>query len=180
MTEMDLKLIKMDTTHYYQKINDVLAHINYNGKVFFDRFKKVNSMLSSNIIKKHFTNEAIIAHSIINNNNKVENIIIDYNGNNDEIFYHKAQLLLREEGYLNFTAYKSKTKGHLHIYIHTGHTDLVESKLLAKTLSLKLENLAPKQWRVFPTDDVPPKFNILVLPYDIYAKERYSSWSKHM
>lgn len=176
---MDLKLIKIDTSHYFQKINDVTMQINHNGRVFFDRFKRVDSMLGLNIIEKHFANEIIVAHDIIKNN-KVENIVIDYNGINDDIFYHKAQLLLREEGYLNFTAYRSKTKGHLHIYIHKGHTSLEEAKLLAKTISLKLEHLAPKQWKVFPTDEVPPSFNILVLPYDIYAKERGASWSKYM
>lgn len=179
MTEMDLKLIKINTDFYFQKTDDAPLQINHNGRVFFDRFKRMDFLLSSNIIKRHFANEIVVAHNIINNN-KVENIIIDYNGSNDEFFYHKVQLLLREEGYLNFTAYKSKTRGHLHIYIHKGHTDLGEAKLLAKTIGLRLENLAPKQWRIFPTDEVPPSFNILVLPYDIYAKERGTSWSKYM
>lgn len=176
---MDLKLIKIDTSHYYEQTNDVPRQISYNGRIFFDRFKIVYSLLGVNVIKKHLAKEIVVAHNLIINN-KVENIVIDYNGINSDFFYHKAQLLLREEGYLNFTAYKSKTEGHLHIYIHKGHTDLAEAKLLAKTLSLKLENLAPKEWRVFPTDEVPFEFNILVLPYDIYAKERATSWSKYM
>ena len=43
----------------------------------------------------------------------VVNIVIDFNGRDPERFYHKAQLLLREEGYINFTAYKTKTEGHI-------------------------------------------------------------------
>lgn len=180
MTEIELKLIKMDTSHYYQKTRDSPVQINHNGRIFFDRFKRVDSLLGLNIIKKHIKNEITVAHSIINSRNKVENIVIDYNGTNDDTFYHKAQLLLRDEGYLNFTAYRSKTKGHLHIYIHKGHTDLSEAKLIAKTLNLKLSSVAPKQWRIFPTDELPPSFNILVLPYSVYAKERGMSWLKHM
>ena len=180
MTEIELKLIKMNTTHYYQKISDSKVKINYNGRIFFDKFKRVDSLLGLNIIKRHLKNEITIAHSLISSSNKVENIVIDFNGTNDVLFYHKAQLLLRDEGYLNFTAYRSKTQGHLHLYIHKGHTDLIEAKLIAKTLSLKLAALFPKQWRIFPTDEVPPSFNILVLPYSVYAKERGTSWLKHM
>lgn len=179
MTELELKLIKINTSHYFQKSDAPPTTISYGGRTFFDRFVRVDSLLSSALIKKHFAGEITLAHELIRNN-KVENIVIDYNGTHDEMFYHKAQLLLRDEGYLNFTAYRSKTRGHLHMYIHKGHTDLSEARLLAKTLSLKLESTMPRQWRIFPTDEVPPCFNILVLPYEVYAKERGSSWSKHM
>ncbi|RDU62287.1 DUF1882 domain-containing protein [Helicobacter sp. MIT 14-3879] len=181
MTMLDLELIKLDKSHYFMLNNNNVSNtkINYNNRVFFDKFHRVDSTLTMAIVKKHLANQIVVAHNIITNN-KVENIVIDYNGRNDSVFYHKAQLLLRNEGYLNFTAYRSKTQGHLHIYIHKGHTNLLEANVLAKTLSLKLEKVAPKQWRVFPTDEVPPKFNILVLPYEVYAKERGSFWSKHL
>lgn len=180
MTETELLLIKLDTSHYYIKNDTLNKCIKHNGTIFIDKFKKVNSALNSSIIKKHFANEIIVAHSIINENNKLENIIIDYNGRNTEMFYHKTQLLLRNEGFLNFTAYRSKTEGHLHIYIHKGHTHLSEARNLSRTINFKLSKIMPKQWRVFPTDEVPKEFNIITLPYDLYAKERGASWSKHM
>lgn len=179
--ESDLRLIKMNTSHYYQlNSSGINVKINYNNRTFFDKFTRVNATLNSNIIKQHFANEIVVAHSLINRNNKVENIVIDYNGTNDTDFYHKAQLLLRNEGFLNFTAYRSKTRGHLHIYVHKGHTDLSEAKFLAKNLSAKLMNVTLKQYRIFPTDELPLDFNILVLPYEVYAKERGSSWAKHL
>lgn len=179
MTEFDLSLIKLHTSHYYVRNDSLTKCIKYNGKVFIDKFEKVNSVLNSSIIKKHLSNQIVVAHSIINDG-KLENIIIDYNGINTNMFYHKTQLLLRSEGYLNFTAYRSKTNGHLHIYIHKGHTHMSEARNLARTIEFKLAKLMPKQWRVFPSDEIPPEFNIMTLPYDIYAKERGSSWSKHM
>lgn len=179
MTMMDLRLIKLNTEHYYLLDSHLQDKVVHNGKVFLNKFVVVHSLLSAEVIKRHWNNEIVVAHSLIKNK-KVENIVIDYNGTNDAGFYHKAQLLLRKEGFLNWTAYKSKSKGHLHIYIHKGHTDLTEATLLAKTLSLKLEALAPKQWRVFPSNEVPPNFNILALPYEVYAKERGSYWSKHL
>lgn len=179
ITESDLRLIKINTSHYYVKNDNLHNCIYYNGKLFIDKFEKVDSMLNSSIIKKHFANEIVVAHSLVNNN-KLENIVIDYNGTNTDVFYHRAQLFLRGEGFLNFTAYRSKTPGHLHLYIHNGHTHLMEAKILSKNISMKLSKLMPKQWRVFPTDEVPPSFHIMPLPYDVYSKERGVLWSKHM
>lgn len=177
---MDLKLIKMVTDHYWIKRDTVVDKLTFKGRTFYNKFERVSSTLSPSIINKHIKGEITVAHSIVNSRNQVENIVIDYNGRDPERFYHKAQLLLREEGYINFTAYKTKTEGHLHVYVHKGHTTLQEAIQLAKMISMKLAAKQPKQWKMFPSADIPDEYNILTLPYEVYAKERGASWSKHM
>jgi len=180
MTAMDLKLIKMVNDHYWQKKDTVVSKLTFKGRTFYNKFEKIDAPLNQAVINKHLKTEITVAHSIVNKHGKVENIVIDYNGRDPERFYHKAQLLLRDEGYINFTAYKTKTEGHLHVYIHKGHTTLQEAIQLGKMLSMKLAAKQPKQWRMFPNVDMPDEYNILVLPYEVYAKERGASWSKHM
>ncbi|WP_345991482.1 DUF1882 domain-containing protein [Sulfurimonas sp. HSL-1716] len=180
MTAMDLKLIKMVTTHYWQKCDRVVDKISFKGRTFFNKFEKVNKTLTQSVINEHLKGNITVAHSLVNARGIVENIVIDYNGRDPERFYHKAQLLLREEGYINFTAFKTKTEGHLHVYVHKGHTTLQEAIQLGKMISMKLAAKQPKQWKMFPSDDMPPEYNILTLPYELYAKERGASWSKHM
>ena len=170
----------MVTDHYWIKRDSVVNKINFRDRVFFNKFERVDSMLTQAVIDQHLRGEITVAHSLIRKNNIVENIVIDYNGFDTQRFYHRAQLLLREEGFLNFTAFTSKTNGHLHLYIHKGHTTLQEAIQLGKMISMKLAAKQPKQWKVFPTNDLPPEYNILTLPYDVYAKERGTSWSKHM
>ncbi|PAF52034.1 DUF1882 domain-containing protein [Helicobacter sp. 13S00477-4] len=179
MTEMDMSLIKIDTSHYYQKKDILGKQINHMGKIFFDKFERVDEMMTISLMQRHFKKEIIIAHSLILKN-AVENIVFDYNGRNTEKFYHKAQLMFREEGFINFTAYHSKTPGHLHLYIHKGHTEVNEGKRLAQFLSMKLAQVCPAEWRVFPSNEMPQSFNILALPYGIYAKERAALWAKHL
>lgn len=179
MTEMELKLIKINTSYYYTKSKGLGQKITHNGRMFYDKFERVDSMLTSQIMQSHFRKEIVVAHSLILRGNKVENIVFDYNGRDPQRFYHKAQLMLRDEGFINFTAYSTKTPGHLHLYIHKGHTDLEEGKRIAKNLSMKLSSKCPIEWRMFPSNDVPQQFNILALPYEVYAKER-GSWAKHM
>jgi len=180
MTAMDLKLIKIVSDHYWIKKDTVVDRISFRGRTFYNKFEKINSPLSQSVISQHLKGEITVAHSLVNKSDQVENIVIDYNGRDPERFYHKTQLLLREEGFLNFTAYKTKTEGHLHVYIHKGHTTLQEAIQLGKTISMKLATKQPKQWRMFPNNDMPDEYNILVLPYDVYAKERGASWSKCM
>ncbi len=180
MTAMDLSLIKMITSHYWIKRDEVVDKITFKGRTFFNKYEKINAPLTQSVINQHLKGEITVAHSLINSQEKVENIVIDYNGRDPQRFYHKAQLLLREEGFINFTAYNTKTDGHLHLYIHKGHTTLSEAISLGKMLSLKLAAKQPLQWKMFPSADLPLEYNILTLPYEVYAKERGASWSKHM
>lgn len=121
-------------------------------------------------MREHAAKKIVVAHDLITKDNKVENIVFDYNGFNAERFYHRAQLILREEGFINFTAYKTKTPGHLHLYIHKGHTALNEGYSLASKLSMMFASKMPVEWKVFPSMDIPREFNILILPYEVYQK----------
>ncbi|MBP9493077.1 MAG: DUF1882 domain-containing protein [Sulfurospirillum sp.] len=180
MYNIDVSLIKMVSDHYWIKRDNIVQKVDFNGRVFFDKYERINQTLTNSVIKDHLDGKITVAHSLINRFDKVENIVFDYNGRNTERFWHRAQLLLREEGFINFTAYKSKTEGHLHLYVHKGHTTLQEGYQIAKMLSAKLSQKLPREWRMFPTQELPREFNILALPYDLYQKERGASWSKHM
>ena len=180
MYNIDVSLIKMVSDHYWIKRDNIVQKVDFNGRVFFDKYERINQTLTNSVIKDHLDGKITVAHSLINRFDKVENIVFDYNGRNTERFWHRAQLLLREEGFINFTAYKSKTEGQLHLYVHKGHTTLQEGYQIAKMLSAKLSQKLPREWRMFPTQELPREFNILALPYDLYQKERGASWSKHM
>ena len=180
MQRIDLSLIKMITDHYYIKRDLTVKKIEYKGRYYFDKFERVDEPLSLSIQREHEEKKIIVAHSLVNRLNKVENIVFDYNGRMPDRFWHRAQLMLREEGFINFTAYESKTPGHLHLYIHKGHTTFMEGCQIANKLSVMLSQKLPQEWRMFPTMDMPLEYNILALPYSLYQKERGDSWSKHM
>ena len=149
-------------------------------RYYFDKFERVDEPLSLLVQKEHAERKIIVAHSLINKLNKVEDIVFDYNGRMPDRFWHRAQLMLREEGFINFTAYETKTPGHLHLYVHKGHTTFMEGCQIANKLSVMLSQKLPQEWRMFPTMDMPLEYNILALPYALYQKERGASWSKHM
>jgi len=180
MYNVDTQLIKFVTDHYYIQRPNIVNKVVHNGRTFYNKFERIDEPLTRKVMNDHADGKIVVAHDLINRFDKVENIVFDYNGRNPERFWHRAQLLLREEGFINFTAYETKTTGHLHLYIHKGHTTLQEAYQLGRLLSMKLATKLPKEWRMFPTSELPREYNILILPYRLYAKERGASWSKHM
>ncbi|NDJ26679.1 DUF1882 domain-containing protein [Campylobacter sp. MIT 12-5580] len=176
----DLSLIKMISDHYFIKRDKIINKFEHRGRYFFNKFERINAPLTSNLIKEHMEGKIIIAHDLITRDNHVENIVFDYNGFNAEKFWHRAQLILREQGFINFTAYKTKTPGHLHLYVHKGHTTFTEGCQLASKLSSLFASKMPTEWRAFPNLNMPKEYNIMILPYEVYRKERGSSWSRHM
>lgn len=168
---MDLSIIKMNMDHYWIKREGVVNKILFQGRTFYNKFERVNAKLSQTVIKQHTAGEIVAAHSLIDKHKKVQNIVIDYNGKNPERFYHRTRQLLLKENFENFTAYKTKTEGHLHIYIHINNSKLQEAIQIGKKISMKLAEKQPKEWRVFPNINIPNEYNILILPYEIYALE---------
>jgi hypothetical protein len=182
MYTVDVSMIKIDKTHYFRYTGKA-QRISYKGRTFFDKYERVDKSLTLQVMNLHDEKKEIIAHDLIRKDMRgeyVENIVFDYNGRDPERFWHRTQLMLREEGFLNFTAYKTKTQGHLHLYVHKGHTNLTEAYQVANLLSQKLSQKLPRQWKMFPSQDIPREFNILNLPYEVYQKERGSAWAKHM
>ncbi len=177
---MDLSLIKIVSDHYYIKRDKIVSKFEHRGRYFFNKFERINSPLDSRVMREHNERKIIVAHNLISKTDHVENIVFDYNGFNADKFWHRAQLLLREEGFINFTAYRTKTPGHLHLYVHKGHTTLNEGCQLASKLSMMLSSRMPTEWRVFPTLNLPREYNIMALPYEVFHKERGTSWSRHM
>jgi hypothetical protein len=180
MYNVDVSLIKMVNNPYFIKRDKIVNKVTHQGRMFFDKYERIDKMLSRSLMNEHDEGKIIVAHTLINARDKVENIVFDYNGRSPEKFWHRAQLMLREEGFLNFTAYESKTSGHLHLYVHKGHTTLQEGYQIAKTLSMKLGQKLPREWKMFPDASIPKEFNILNLPYKVYEKERGASWARHM
>ena len=46
MQSIDTSLIKIITTHYYIKRDTIVNKIEYKGKIFFDKFEKINEPLT--------------------------------------------------------------------------------------------------------------------------------------
>ena len=86
MYNVDIKLIKMITSHYWVKNDDLNERISFKGKTLYNKFERVDKMLTSSVMSDHGDGKITVAHSLIRPGDKVENIVFDYNGRDPERF----------------------------------------------------------------------------------------------
>lgn len=79
---MDMSLIKMISDHYYIKRDKIVSKCEHRGRYFFNKFERIDAPLNANILREHANKKIIVAHDLITKDDKVENIVFDYNGFN--------------------------------------------------------------------------------------------------
>ena len=151
--------------HYWLKHPSVVDKIPFGGRTFLSKYEKINAYLSDELIQEHLDRKITVATSIPQD---AAYFVIDYNGNEKELFYHKAAKLLRSQNLNNFEAYESKTPSHLHLYVACGDISAPKREELGKMISDKLEERLQKQWRIYPNSGLPEAYNILNLPYNLF------------
>lgn len=57
-----------------------MKKITHRGRLFFDKFERIDAPLNLNIMREHAAKKIVVAHDLITKDNKVENIVFDYNG----------------------------------------------------------------------------------------------------
>ena len=151
--------------HYWLKHPSVIEEITFEGRTFLSKYEKVDAYLSDELIQQHLDHKITVATSIPAD---ARYFVIDYNGNEKELFYHKAAKLLRSHDLNDFEAYQSKTPTHLHLYVACGNISAPKREELAKIISDKLEEKLQKQWRIYPNPGLPEAYNILNVPYNLF------------
>lgn len=51
VSDMDLKLIKMTTSHYWLKSPGIGEKMQHNGRIFYDKFKKIDEPITRNLLQ---------------------------------------------------------------------------------------------------------------------------------
>jgi len=152
--------------HYWIKRDHVMEQIHFNNRTFFSKYERIDQELTDDLILDHLHHKVTLAHSLILPGQKITNIVIDYNGDDAQRFYHHLQRKLKALNIENFTPFQSKTAKHLHVYLHYAPMPLQKGIQLGKIISKKLSDKLPGQWRIYPNDNLPEAYNILNLPYD--------------
>jgi len=152
--------------HYWIKRDHVVEQIHFNNRTFFSKYERIDAPLTNDLFMDHLHHQITVAHTLIFPDRHIENIIIDYNGDDAQRFYHHLQRKLKALNIENFTPFQSKTAKHLHVYLHYAPMPLQEGIQLGKIISKKLSDKLPGQWRIYPNDNLPEAYNILNLPYD--------------
>ena len=151
--------------HYWLKHPKIIEEIAFDGRIFLSKYEKIDAPLTDALIEKHQAHKTTIATTIAPD---VNYFVMDYNGDDKALFYHKAVKILRSYHLDTFKAYNCKSPMHLHLYVHCGQISAPQREELGKIISNKLEEKLQKQWRIYPNSGLPQAYNILNIPYEEY------------
>lgn len=158
-------LFPLTRDHYWLKHPKIIDEITFEGRTFLSKYEKINDYLSDALIEKHRKHKITLATTIPND---ADYFVIDYNGEERELFFHKVSKILRSQNLNDFAAYESKTPSHLHLYVSCGNISAPQREELGKIISNRLEEKLQKQWRIFPNRGLPDAYNILNIPYNTF------------
>ena len=150
----------------------MIKQIPFENRTFFSKYERIDKNLSNELIAEHELRNITVAHSLKWPNGHVKYIVIDYNGKEKEKFYHRLKPILRDMQIDDYALLNSKTDQHLHAYLHCESMPLQDAVQLGKIISEKLEGKIAKVWRIYPNDSLPEDYNILNLPYNIFAVDK--------
>lgn len=156
-------------THYWEKCPEVVEQITFENRILFSKYRRIDAPLTDTLINAHRAGNATLAHALVADDGSVPHMLIDYNGDAPERFYHHAGKLLADMNHGDLVTFQSKSQGHLHLYIPCENCTLQSAIEIGTIISQKLEAKLTRQWRVFPSDTMPEAYNIANLPYAIYS-----------
>lgn len=155
--------------HYWEKCSEVVEQIPFENRILFSKYQRIDAPLTDALINTHRSGTVTLAHALVGDDGNVPHILIDYNGDTPEHFYHHAGKLLAGMHHSDLVTFQSKSHGHLHLYIPIENCPLHSAIEIGTIISKKLEAKLTRQWRVFPSKAVPDAYNIANLPYTIYS-----------
>ena len=68
---MDLSLIKIISDHYYIRRDKIMKKITHRGRLFFDKFERIDAPLNLNIMRENAAKKKIVDNYLINKDNKI-------------------------------------------------------------------------------------------------------------
>lgn len=156
-------------THYWQKMPSVVEKIPFENRTFFSKYKRVDAPLTDALIAQHRQRRLILAHPLVDANDLVPHLLIDYNGNTPGRFYHHAGKILRDLGYEDIITFHSASPDHLHLYVFVDGLPLQKAYEQGRIINEKLMDKLSRQWNVLPSKSRPPEYAIAAVPYQRFS-----------
>ena len=97
--------------------------------------------------------------------NKTDYLVIEYNGEAYQRFYHLVKHLFKTLEISKYHIYEGKDIERLQIFIEVDQLTLVETDVQLEKLSSALNERVTKNWKCLPSSTLPIEYNIVTLPY---------------
>jgi len=156
--------LEFSSEYYYIKRSTIVEKIRFDNRTFYAKFERIDEPLTPLIVEQHLHREYTIAVPLLEEN-KTNYLVIEYNGEAYERFYHLVKHLLKTLQITHYHIYEGKNIERLQLFIEVDKLTLEEADEQLATLSSALKERMTKNWKCLPSSTLPIEYNIVTLPY---------------
>ena len=156
--------LEFSSEYYYIKRSAIVEKIRFDNRTFYAKFERIDEPLTPLIVEQHLHREYTIAVPLLEEN-KTNYLVIEYNGEAYERFYHLVKHLLKTLQITHYHIYEGKNIERLQLFIEVDKLTLEEADEQLETLSSALKERMTKNWKCLPSSTLPIEYNIVTLPY---------------
>jgi hypothetical protein len=162
--EETLAALAAPADHYYLKSSSIVESIEYRGRTFYSKFRRIDEPVNEILIRQHLHREITLALPLIRHG-EGNKLVIEYLGEEPERFLQTLIRLFEHLELRDYTLYRGKRGTRRTVILPLPVQSLDSLHELGGRLSDMLQTRLPKSWRILPDKRLPERYNIFTLPY---------------
>ena len=158
--------LEFSNDHYYIQNSSIVEKITFNNRTFYSKFKKVTAPLTPMLLEQHKREELTVAVSLVEKEEHINYIVIEYHKEDWASFYSLLKYLLKSLEIDNFHAYRNPKKELFQLFISRDKLSLTDAYDEVEKIKHHLELKSKKSYKIYPNRNLPKNYNIITLPLE--------------
>jgi len=155
--------LEFNCEYFYIHSNSIVEKITFNNRIFYSKYKKVTTPLTSILLKQHQNHDIHLALPLIEDK-RVNYLVIEYYQEDWRAFYALVKHLLKNLHINLYYSYRDEKKMLLQIFIPRDNISLEVAYKEVENIKYLLNLKLKKSYKIFPNSNLPKNYNIITLP----------------
>ena len=156
--------LEFSPKHFYIQNSTIVEKITFNNRTFYSKFEKIKTELTPTLLQQHLQNEITLALPLIEENDLVNYLVIEYHQEDWSKFYSLLKYLLKSLNIDNYKCYLNSKKMLFQLFIPRNSIFLEEAYREVENIKHHLEIKSKKSYKIYPNRFLPKNYNIITLP----------------
>ena len=156
--------LEFSAKRFYIQNSTIVEKITFNNRTFYSKFEEIKTKLTPILLQQHFQNEITLALPLIEENDLVNYLVIEYYQEDWNQFYSLLTYLLKSLDINNYKCYFNSKKMLFQLFIPRDNISLERAYREVENIKHHLDIKSKKSYKIYPNRFLPKNYNIITLP----------------
>ena len=156
--------LEFSAKRFYIQNSTIVEKITFNNRTFYSKFEEIKTKLTPILLQQHFQNEITLALPLIEENDLVNYLVIEYYQEDWNQFYSLLRYLLKSLDINNYKCYFNSKKMLFQLFIPRDNISLERAYREVENIKHHLDIKSKKSYKIYPNRFLPKNYNIITLP----------------